>query len=81
MLILSFKRLVFGRSESIVSGKMHKSSEVEEKSLDFDKILKFEIGEYGPYQILVATSIGFVTAFGSFLILNFLFISAIPEHR
>lgn len=52
-----------------------------DKPLDFDKILKFEIGECGPYQIFIGIAIGLVSAFGSYMTLNFMFSAAIPEHR
>lgn len=51
-----------------------------EKTLDFDEILN-EIGEFGRFQILVGISIGLVSAFSSFFVLNFVFSAAIPEHR
>lgn len=50
------------------------------KPLNFDDILK-EIGEFGRYQKLIAVLISIVSAFGTFIILSFVFSSAIPEHR
>lgn len=40
-----------------------------------------EIGAFGPYQIAAGLSTGFVMAFGSFIVLNFIFGADIPEHR
>lgn len=51
------------------------------KPLDFEKILKNEIGEFGPYQILVAVTTGIFAAYGSFVIFNFVYGAAIPDHR
>lgn len=65
----------------VVELSENQADNTTESPLDFDKILKFEIGECGPYQILVAAIIGLVTTFASFLILNFVFITAIPDHR
>lgn len=56
-------------------------NETTEKPLDFERILKFEVGEFGPYQILIAISVGLISAFASFFSVNFLFVAAIPEHR
>lgn len=52
-----------------------------ENTVDFDKILEFEIGEFGTYQILSGITIGLVSAFGSYITLNFMFSAFIPEHR
>lgn len=51
------------------------------KGFDFDKILRFEIGEFGPFQILAAISMGLVSAYGGMLTLNFVFGAAVPDHR
>lgn len=56
-------------------------NETTYKPLDFDKILKFEIGEWGLYQILAGISIGLVSAFSSYVTMNFMFAASIPEHR
>lgn len=55
--------------------------EINDKPLDFDKILRFEIGEYGLYQLLVGISTGLCAAFGTIIIMNFVFGVAIPDHR
>lgn len=49
--------------------------------LDFERILKFDVGEFGPYQIFIGIIMGLISAFASFMVLHFLFISAVPEHR
>lgn len=56
------------------------NGENREVLLDFNKILS-EIGESGPYQIIVSISSGLISTYGSFLIINFVFMSAIPDHR
>lgn len=56
-------------------------SEDDLDHVDFDKILEFEIGEFGTYQILSGITIGLVSAFGSYITLNFMFSAFIPEHR
>lgn len=56
-------------------------NESTDKPLDFDKMLRFEIGEFGRYQILVAISSGFIAAIVSFVTLNFMFSGTIPDHR
>lgn len=50
------------------------------KPLDVDTILN-EIGDSGPYQIFVSISAGLFSTYGSFVILNFVFGAAIPDHR
>lgn len=40
-----------------------------------------EIGEFGPYQVLVGLVIGFVLTVGSMLTMNFIFSVDIIEHR
>lgn len=57
------------------------NTRVDEKPLDFDKILRFDIGEYGPFQLLVGVSTGLCAAFGTIIIMNFVFGATIPEHR
>lgn len=54
--------------------------EKPENPIDFDTILN-EIGEWGRYQILSSISAGIISAYGSFLILNFVFGAVIPDHR
>lgn len=56
-------------------------SETTDKPLDFDKMLRFEIGEFGRYQILVAFTTGLFAAIVSFVTLNFMFSATVPEHR
>lgn len=51
------------------------------KAFDFEKILRFEIGEFGPFQILVALSMGMISGYGGSLVLNFVFGAAVPDHR
>lgn len=57
-----------------------KNDDNHEKPLDYDTLLG-EIGEIGPYQILVGVCSGLFAAYGSFIIMNFVFISTFPDHR
>lgn len=56
--------------------------ESTEKSPGFklDDVLS-EIGGFGRYQLIVAICMGLISTYGSFIVLNFMFTSAIPEHR
>lgn len=56
------------------------SSQNVENSLSFDRILT-EIGEFGPYQFIVAISTGFALLITTFSLFNFVFSSAVPDHR
>lgn len=56
------------------------SEENREKPLDFDTILN-EVGGVGLYQILVGIFSGLFAAYGSFIIMNFVFTAAVPDHR
>lgn len=68
-------------SEVVVVSEDELDNDNSDGPLDFEKILKFEVGEFGPYQIFAGITMGFVSAFASFMVLNFLFISAVPDHR
>lgn len=56
------------------------SNQNDESSLSFDRILT-EIGEFGPYQFIVAVSTGFALLITTFSLFNFVFSSAVPDHR
>lgn len=68
-------------SAELLTSPEAENTKVDEKPLDFDKILRFDIGEYGPFQLLVGVSTGLCAAFGTIIIMNFVFGATIPEHR
>lgn len=53
---------------------------VVDKCLSIDQIYT-QIGEFGLYQLCVGLSNGLAFGFGSFVILNFVFSAAVPDHR
>lgn len=48
--------------------------------LELDTVLS-EIGGFGRYQWLVSICMGLMATYGAFVVLNFLFIAPIPNHR
>lgn len=65
------------REPSAVSKVNYKS---DEKCLSSTGILE-EIGEFGLYQIIIGISIGAAMILTSCAMFDFVFASAIPEHR
>lgn len=61
-------------------GQKDKNKNEKSPELELDTILS-EIGGFGRYQFLVAICMGLMATYGAFVVLNFIFISPIPNHR
>lgn len=69
------------RADDIVqSPNESNTSEKDDASPPYHEILH-DIGEFGPYQVLVGLTVGFVFAYGSMVTMNFIFAVDIVEHR